>query len=747
MRKTWMRSLVAGVSLAGGLTVLAVMVSLAQASPRPSQASSASAAKAADQIAIDSDDIGGVVTSGSGPEAGVWVIAETTQLPTKFRKIVVTDDQGRFVLPDLPKASYTVWVRGYGLVDSAHTVAEPGEHLALTAVVAPNAKAAAQYYPAEYWFAMLKVPPKSAFPMTASPKEPKLPGIDTQAEWVGSIKNCVVCHQMGNRITREISPSMGAFDTSTEAWDYRIRMGQLGRSHVSELNSPYGSGEMTPIGLEKSLPLFADWSDRIAKGELPAQAPPRPAGVERNVVISSWDVATPVSFLHDVYATDKRNPTLYPYGPVYGADYNLDMLYILDTKRNTVNSVKLPIDDDPKMMKKIDQTMEHPSLYWGDELISDEEGRTEIKNLDAQGRLWMHLAFRRQDNPAWCKEGSDNKFAKVLPVKSSNRQLGYYDTKTGKVRLIQVCFSNTHHAAYCEDKDSMYYISGNLSSLGWVNPRILDETGNDEAAQGWCPAYNDINGNGRYDKGIDQIIRNSKISSTNGYYITYNPVDGSVWYAAPGTPGSIVRFTLGSDPPETCQSEVYSPPFYNPKSRETGYLPRGIDVDRSTGLIWTGLAGSGQLASFDRKKCKVLTGLASFDPQRCVEGWTLYDVPGPQMKDIPDGGTADFLYGNWVDQFNTMGLGANVPYANGTNSDSILALMPDTHTWVVMRVPYPMGFHSRNMAGRIDDAGAGWKGRGIWTGNQIRNPWHLEGGKGMTPEMVHFQMRPNPLAN
>src|SRR5262245_32244976 len=66
----------------------------------------------------DSDDMGGVVTGPRGPEAGVWVIAESTGLPTTLRKIVVTDDQGRYLVPDLPKGDYNVWVRGYGLVDS-----------------------------------------------------------------------------------------------------------------------------------------------------------------------------------------------------------------------------------------------------------------------------------------------------------------------------------------------------------------------------------------------------------------------------------------------------------------------------------------------------------------------------------------------------------------------------------------------------------------------------------------------------
>src|SRR2546426_9848231 len=114
-------------------------------------------------VAIDGDDIGGVVTGPSGPEAGVWVIAETTDLPTKFARIVVTDDQGRYVVPDLPKAKYKLWVRGYGLVDSPKVDGEPGKHLNLRAVTAPNQAAAAQYYPAIYWYAMLKIPPASEF--------------------------------------------------------------------------------------------------------------------------------------------------------------------------------------------------------------------------------------------------------------------------------------------------------------------------------------------------------------------------------------------------------------------------------------------------------------------------------------------------------------------------------------------------------------------------------------------------------
>src|SRR5215470_2520425 len=162
---------------------------------------------AGSQVRIDSDDIGGVVTGARGPEAGVWVIAETRDLPTRLIKIVVTNDQGRYLLPDLPKATYDVWVRGYGLVDSLKVKVTPGKQQNLTAVPAPNAAAAAQYYPAQYWWSMMQLPPKSDFPGTgAGPGGNGIAqNIKSQGEWVRNIvatDACTACHQIGGKATR-----------------------------------------------------------------------------------------------------------------------------------------------------------------------------------------------------------------------------------------------------------------------------------------------------------------------------------------------------------------------------------------------------------------------------------------------------------------------------------------------------------------------------------------------------------------
>ena len=186
----------------------------------------------------DNDDIAGVVTGENGPEAGVWVIAETHDLPTRYAKIVVTDDEGRYLIPDLPNANYSVWVRGYGLVDSPKKESKPGTELNIDAVKAPNARAAAEYYPAGYWFSMLKVPERSRFPGTGSNGNGIAQGITNQAQFLRQIKSgtCMACHRLGSKGTREFQKSMGTFNSSVEAWERRLQSGQAGANMISSLH-------------------------------------------------------------------------------------------------------------------------------------------------------------------------------------------------------------------------------------------------------------------------------------------------------------------------------------------------------------------------------------------------------------------------------------------------------------------------------------------------------------------------------
>src|SRR5688572_22610847 len=232
-------------------------------------------------IAIDGDDLAGTVTGASGPEAGVWVIAQTADLPTPYAKIVVTDDRGRYLVPDLPKANYSVWVRGYGLTDSPKTQTAPGKTLDLKAVPASSPAAAAQYYPAAHWLALMEVPAKSEFPGTGDSGNGISPNIKTQGDWIQRTKSggCTACHALGTKGTREIPSALGQFPNSVAAWDRRVKSGQAGAQMDGALNQ---------FGRERILKSFADWTDRIAAGAVPP-APPRPQGLERNVVITQWD--------------------------------------------------------------------------------------------------------------------------------------------------------------------------------------------------------------------------------------------------------------------------------------------------------------------------------------------------------------------------------------------------------------------------------------------------------------------------
>ena len=675
------------------------------------------------RIAIDPDDIAGTVTSARGPEAGVWVIAETTDTPTKFRKIVVTDDQGRYLLPDLPvKATFSIWTRGYGLVDSAKVRATPGRQLALRATVAPDARSAARIYPANYWYSLINIPPESEFPGTGPTGNGIGPQMLTQHHWISQIKvNCNVCHQLGNQATREIPTALGTFAKSVDAWDRRVQAGQDGAGM---------SQAVSVLGRARGLQMYADWTDRIGAGEVPS-APPRPQGLERNLVLTMWDWGGPATFAHDELTSDKRNPTANAYGPIYGVDWGNDGFLTIDPLEHTATERRIPVLD-PKVPPGKAQSMPVPSPYWGEQLYWYDPAITNHAAMDSKGRIWMSSRFRLSENqPAFC---ASHPSAALAPQPQSFRQIQYFDPRTQQFTQVDICF-DVHHVQFANDADETLYGNGPFSgAIGWVRTRVLDETGNVGAAQGWCKPYIDVNQDGRVDPKVDREIQTAGI-----YSVIPHPTDGSVWGAVIGPmPGRIVRLD-----PKTCVGEAYEPPF-DPASGIASYSPRGIDVD-SNGVIWTALAGSGHLASFDRRKCKVLSGPAAVDGQHCREGWTLHPVPGPRFKNVRGDIAADFQYYNFVDRYDTLGLGADVPLANGTTSDSLLVLRPDG-SWLVLRVPYPLGFFSRGMDGRIDDPKAGWKGRGVYADYGPNAVWHVEGGLGTKSAVVKFQLRPNPLA-
>jgi hypothetical protein len=681
-------------------------------------------------VAIDADDIGGVVTSAAGPEGGVWVIAETDAFQTRYAKIVVTDDQGRFVVPDLPPADYNLWVRGYGLVDSAKVSAQRGTRVNLTATAAPDAAAAAKVYPAVYWYSMMHLPTAAELA--------SIPGGMNRYLAIMKNEGCVGCHQLGNHYTRTI-PDLFSSMAPQDAWARRIQSGQAGMNMIGQ------------AGVQlQGLPIkyLADWSTRIARGELPASKPPRPTGMERNVVATIWDWSSEKSYMHDLTGTDWRNPTVNANGPLYGApELSTDEYPILDPNTNTATTIHAPVRDADTPIAA--GAPLQPSPVWGPERIWTSKTVPHNPIMDQKGRVWYTAVVRApNNNAAFCQAGSDHPSAKLFPMTSSGRQLSVYDPKTKRFTLVDTCFS-TQHLRFAEDANNTLWTSNDRAgqigeTVGWLNTKVFDETGDAAKAQGWTALVLDTNGNGRRDEYVEpnQPVDPTKDKRIQAdfYAVMPNPADGSVWGSwrlypeRPEQVGALVRLNPGPNPPATALAEIYKIPL-------PGFGIRGADIDRN-GVVWAGLA-SGHLASFDRRKCKGPLNGPTATGDQCPEGWSFYPMPGPGFPERPQD-SAESSYYTFVDQQNVSGLGANTPIITGNLYDGVHAFVGGR--FITLRIPYPMGFFMKGFEGRIDNPGAGWKGRGLWVPSGDRTPWHGELGKGTKPLVVKFQVRPNPLA-
>jgi hypothetical protein len=634
-------------------------------------------------IAIDADDIGGTVSSANGPEAGVWVIAETKDLPTGFIKTVVTDEQGRFVIPDLPMATYQVFVRGYGLIDSVRVPAMPGQHLSLKAVVAPDGRAAAQYYPAGSWFSLIEIPK----------------GPLSDQEVVSAAKECMQCHQNGDRTTRELTRNgESPGQSSLEAWDRRVQRIPL----MAEI--------FRRLGPQRRM--FADWTDRIAAGAYPP-SPRRPAGIERNVVTTQWDWAWPTGTRSDSIATNEDNPRLNANGPVYGVYTTGGKLAWMNPQNHTIGAVDV-----------------------------DAPGLRSVA-MDAQGRVWF--TSQRPSStpePVFCKS-QENKFVKNFPLPSRGKQLIMYDPKTTKVEKILTCQAVDHNHFGNEQDRPLYF--GQENALGWVNTATWDKTHDGEAAQGWCPAVLDTNGDGKITEWTEPTEpidpRKDHRINFGCYSVAVSPVDGSLWCTGiDHDDNKLVRIERGNNPPASCKAEVYLPPTQKTPFFKSG----GVTVDHD-GVAWIGWRGSDQVTGFDRRKCRETNGPTATGTH-CPEGWSVYQSTRPMWKGTGFPSQAEMMYLTHVDRHNALGLGADVVVSGVGNSNALQVLVTKTGRFLDLVVPYPMGFFSRSSQGRIDDPASGWKGRGLWSNTSSTAPQHGELGRGAMPRAVKFQVRPNPLA-
>ena len=691
------KSVAAGVAAAAAMAMTVACVAFEQA---------------AGGIDLDSDDIGGVVTSADGPEAGVWVIAETTDLPTRFIRIVATDDAGRYVLPDLPDATYEVFVRGYGLVDSARGSATPGQALHLEAQVAPDALAAAEVYPAAWWLSMMHLPE----------------GEQSQRELGSRVTGCLNCHQVGNRATREIPGGILAdSDSHLDAWDRRVAMGPMGSAMAGMWR-----------GLGDQREMFADWTDRIAAGEAPSQTPPRPTGAERNIVVTLWDWGTETDGRTDSAPSDVRDGTVNAKGLVYGVVQPSDILAVIDPVEHRAFNIPIP-SSAPRIL-----TDTPASPYYGDEPIWARAADPRSVAMDGDGRVWLTGRVRGPDEqPSFCTD-DDNRFAAYFPLEVGRRQVFLYDPPTEAFSEIDTCYSADHNQLGHDER--FYY--GFRDGVGWIDVELWDETGDAEASQGWCPTVIDTNGDGVITPGWTEP--DEPVDPSRDHRIAYgcyspavNAADGSVWCSDNGRDdNTLVRLELGDNPPQSCIAEVYMPPptVADPPPYGSG----GLHITRD-GIIYQDWRGSGHFAAFDRSVCTVRNGPTATG-QSCPEGWTLHRMEKPTYENATMPINSDESYLTQIDHHDVLGFGPETPVYGVVNADSLEVFIPSTGEFVTLRVPYPLGFFSRSSVGRIDDPTTGWKGKGLWSSYSNYAAWHLEGGPGTLQKAVKFQVRPDPLA-
>ena len=428
------------------------------------------------------------------------------------------------------------------------------------------------------------------------------PNVKSQGQWIHLVKtdSCESCHQLGNEYTRTIPAMFKNFDSPAKAWERRVQFGASGQRHGGRLRATGAAARNRRVrNLDRP---------HRARANFPPQAPPRPQGVERNVVITQWDWADPKAYLHDEISTDKRNPNLNAERPdlwIAGGEPRFTSGARSGAQHHQPGEGSLSRCEHSRAAEAA-----QPSAVWGDEAIWDSHATVHNPMFDNTGGCGSPSRHSAPDNPAFCKAGSSQPSAKLTPVDRSGRQLAVYDPKTKQVSLIDTCFA-THHLLFAEDANNTLWTSsgGGGGVVGWLNTKVWDQTHDAQKSQGWTALVLDTNGNGKRDayEDVEQNVavtrhrrepghlggsaadceRSKKDTRLNAaFYGLAIGTDGIVWGSVLGFPGGIVRVIPGSNPPETALAEYYEVPWNNPKAQGVRASRRAAWISIAT--TWPG---------------------------------------------------------------------------------------------------------------------------------------------------------------
>ena len=663
-----------------------------------------------------------MVTGANGPEAGVWVIAETNALPTTIRQDRRHRRQGRYVLPELPKANYDIWVRGYGLVDSPKSKSEPGRTLNLKAVAAPNARLRRNITRHNTGIRCSRCPRAAISPAPAErqrhAREAEEPGpVARQLKTDG----CFSCHQLGNKPTRTIPKALGQFDILVRGLG-RIasRSGQASENMVRDHRPARHPARIQDVRrLDRP-----DRRRRTAEGEAAASArassamsssrcgtgaTPRPTCTTRSPPTSAIRPSTPTarSTARPRISTDNL-PILDPV--TQHGDDDQDRRCAIRRRRA------------PRTMP----VMQRRRPIGATRRSGTARPRCTIRCSIEKGRVWFTARIRRPQTPAFCRKGSDHPSAKLFPIERAGAPVAMYDPKTQKFTLIDTCFT-THHLNFAEDANNTLWTQRRrrrrAGVVGWLNTKKFDETGDEQKSQGWTPFMLDTNGNGKRD---DYVEPNQPVDPAKDkrivaglYGIGYDPADGiDLGHRCSAFPAASCASIPGDNPPETTLTEYYEVPSTSRRRRSTAIRRAAWTSTatascgcRSRAATWrASTAASAKVRSTARPRPASIARKAG----RSIRSRARSSRTSPR----PGSAEVELLH-----------LGRSVRHVRARQERAdrhrqrrrwLLALVDGK--FVTLRVPYPMGFYAKGMDGRIDDPNGGWKGKGLWTTYGTRTP-------------------------
>jgi hypothetical protein len=312
-------------------------------------------------------------------------------------------------------------------------------------------------------------------------------------------------------------------------------------------------GQLTGLG-DVAFANYGDWTARIAKGELPFAKPPRPQGVERNIVVTLRDWMNEKQYLHDLIASDRRFPTVNAYGPLIGSpEYSSDTLPLLDPVKNVATTFVAPVRDTsmplslgPGHAAGLDALQ--PSPYWDNERIWETRANNHNSMFGRDGRVWLAASVRARRTRRSARRARiirrPRRSRWTAPSVTSRCSTSRRRSTASWTRAFRriTCSSDTTRTRRCGRAVA-------VRSSGWVNTKMFDKTGDAAQSQGWTALVLDTNGNGKRDAYVEpdekpDPTKDTRINSPF-YAVMPSPADGSIWGATMGVPGAVVRIAPG----------------------------------------------------------------------------------------------------------------------------------------------------------------------------------------------------------